>query len=97
MSKYDLSRVKFDILLDYLKYMQIRKANINEEALKLIVKLSEGSVRDVSLLDRGLLSIDDSELTLTKAQEIYGFFDKSTILELIEEILRAKRCCKRNL
>ena len=90
--RYDLSRVKFDILLDYLKNIcKLEKANINEEALKLIVKLSEGSVRDaLSLLDRGLLSIDDSELTLTKAQEIYGFFDKSTILELIEEILRGQ-------
>ena len=90
--RYDLSRVKFDILLDYLKNIcKLEKANINEEALKLIVKLSEGSVRDaLSLLDRGLLSIDNSELTLTKAQEIYGFFDKSTILKLIEEILRGQ-------
>ena len=88
--RYDLSRVKFEVLLDYLKTIcKLENAKVNSEALKLIVKLSEGSVRDaLSLLDRGLLSNENNELNLETAQNIFGFFDKSTILELIEEILK---------
>ena len=46
----------------------IRKGNVSDEALKLIVKLSEGSVRDsLSLLARGLLSnFEGKELDLKK-------------------------------
>ena len=35
---------------------------VSDEALKLIVKISEGSVRDaLSLLDRGLLTLEKNE------------------------------------
>ncbi len=45
--------------------------NASDDALKLIVKISEGSVRDaLSLLDRALLSLDkNKELDLTSAQK----------------------------
>ena len=57
--------------------------------MKLIVKISEGLVRDdLSLLDRGLLSnLDNEELNLNKAQKIFGFFDKSKLIELFRFIL----------
>ena len=50
----------------------------------MIVKISEGSVRDaLSLLDRGLVSNSEGEeLNLKKAQKIYGYFDKSSLIEL---------------
>ncbi len=62
--RYDLSRIKSDQLFNFLKDIaQKEKGLISDEALKLIVKISEGSVRDsLSLLDRGLMSnIDGSE------------------------------------
>jgi len=48
---------------------------VSDEALKLIVKISEGSVRDaLSLLDRALLSLDkDMELDLIAAQKIFAY------------------------
>ncbi len=57
-----------------------------DEALKLIVKISEGSVRDaLSLLDRALISQSDKkELDLEEAQKIFGYFDKSYIINLIK-------------
>ena len=73
--RYDLSRIKSDQLFDFLKDIAKKeKGLISDEALKLIVKISEGSVRDsLSLLDRGLMSnLDGSEFTLENAQEIYG-------------------------
>ena len=89
--RYDLSRIKSDLLFNFLKDIaQKEKGLISDEALKLIVKISEGSVRDsLSLLDRGLMSnIDGSEFTLENAQKIYGYFDKSFLIELIEYLFK---------
>ena len=89
--RYDLSRIKSDQLFNFLKDIaQKEKGLISDEALKLIVKISEGSVRDsLSLLDRGLMSnIDGSEFTLENAQRIYGYFDKSFLIELIEYLFK---------
>ena len=60
--------------------------------MKLIVKISEGSVRDaLSLLDRALLSLDkDQELDLNTAQNIFGYFDKSQLIELFQLILKGE-------
>ena len=59
----------------------------SDEALKLIVKISEGSVRDaLSLLDTALLTLDkDKELDLAAAQKIFGYFDKSQLINLFIE------------
>ena len=89
--RYYLSRIKSDQLFDFLKDIAKKeKGLISDEALKLIVKISEGSVRDsLSLLDRGLMSnIDGSEFTLENAQKIYGYFDKSFLIELIEYLFK---------
>ena len=89
--RYDLSRIKSDQLFNFLKDIaQKEKGLISDEALKLIVKISEGSVRDsLSLLDRGLMSnIDGSEFTLENAQKIYGYFDKSFLIELMEYLFK---------
>ena len=89
--RYDLSRIKSDDLFQYLKKISSKEnGNITDEALKLIVKISEGSVRDsLSLLDRGLMNnLEGEKLTLEKAQKIYGYFDKSFLIELIEHIFK---------
>ncbi len=89
--RFDLSRIKSSELFEFIKDIKNKESgNVSDEALKLIVKISEGSVRDaLSLLDRGLLSLDTGqELNLEKAQEIYGYFDKSKLIDLFELILR---------
>ena len=54
------------------------------------MKISEGSVRDaLSLLDRALLSLDsDEELDLINAQKIFGYFDKSQLINMLNLILK---------
>ena len=87
--RFDLQRVKSNELFEYLKKISnLEKGNISDEALKLIVKISEGSVRDsLSLLDRGLISKNDGDqLDLRKAQEIFGYFDKSILINLFKYI-----------
>ncbi len=88
--RYDLSRVKSEELFNYLiKIKNLEQGNISDDAIKLIVKLSEGSVRDaLSLLDRAMLvKTDGKELDLKAAQEIFGYFEKSILIDLIEQIL----------
>ena len=87
--RFDLSRVKSNELFDFIKYIKDKEnGNVSDDAIKLIVKISEGSVRDaLSLLDRGLISNSDgSLLDLNLAQKIFGYFDKSFIIDLFEKI-----------
>ncbi len=87
--RFDLSRIKSDNLFQFIKKITEKEnGKVTDEALKIIVKISEGSVRDaLSLLDRGLLSnLDGEELDLKKAQKIYGYLDKSTLIDLFENL-----------
>ncbi len=91
--RFDLSRVKSGELFEFIKKIKDKeKGKISDDALRLIVKISEGSVRDaLSLLDRALLSLDkDKELDLNSAQKIFGYFDKSQLIDLFELILRGE-------
>jgi len=91
--RFDLSRIKSSQLLKFLKIIKDKeKGKATDEALKLIVKISEGSVRDaLSLLDRGLISLDKKrELDLNEAQKIFGYFDKSQLIEIIRLILKGE-------
>ncbi len=89
--RFDLSRIKSSELFNYIKNIKDKEGGkITDDALKLIVKISEGSVRDaLSLLDRALLTLDSkTELDLKLAQKIFGFFDKSQLIDLFEFILK---------
>ena len=89
--RFDLSRIKSSELFEFIKNIKEKEnGKVSDEALKLIVKISEGSVRDaLSLLDRGLLSLDEkTELDLNAAQKIFGYFDKFQLISLFELILR---------
>ncbi len=91
--RFDLSRVKSEKLFNFLKGIVAKEnGKVAEDALRLIVKISEGSVRDaLSLLDRGLISYSNGEeLTLSKAQNIYGYFDKSSLIDLFEDLFQGK-------
>ncbi len=89
--RFDLSRIKSQELFNYVKKIKdLEKGKISDDALKLICKISEGSVRDaLSLLDRALLNqVDDNELNLDNAQKIFGYLDRSTIIELINYLFQ---------
>ena len=89
--RFDLSRIRSPELFTYIKNIKDKEGGkITDDALKLIVKISEGSVRDaLSLLDRALLTLNlKTELDLKSAQKIFGFFDKTQLIDLFELILR---------
>jgi len=92
--RFDLSRVKSVELFEFIKKIKEKEnGKVSDEALKLIVKISEGSVRDaLSLLDRALLSLDkDTELDLKAAQKIFGYFDKSQLINLFKLIFEGNK------
>jgi len=91
--RFDLSRIKSSELLEFIKKIKDKEnGKISDDALKLIVKISKGSVRDsLSLLDRTLLSLDEGkELDLNSAQKIFGYFNKSQLIDLFELILKGE-------
>jgi DNA polymerase-3 subunit gamma/tau len=88
--RFDLTRIKSSELFEFIKKIKNKEeGKVSDEALKLIVKISEGSVRDaLSLLDRGLLALDkDKELNFKEAQRIFGHFDKSVLIDMFSLIL----------
>ena len=91
--RFDLSRIKSSQLFEFIKKIKDKEmGKVSDDALKLIVKISEGSVRDaLSLLDRALLSKEkDKELDLNSAQKIFGYFDKSQLIDLFELVLNGE-------
>jgi DNA polymerase-3 subunit gamma/tau len=92
--RFDLSRIKSTELFEFIKKIKDKEnGKASDEALKLIVKISEGSVRDaLSLLDRALLSHDSKkELDLKAVQKIFGYFDKSQLIDLFKLILEGNQ------
>ncbi len=91
--RFDLRRVTFDKIFNQLKkILNEEKGNISDEALKLLARASEGSVRDsISLLDRAMIfqSLNPSR-TLNEAdiRKMLGLADKSNLIILLENIFK---------
>ena len=92
--RFDLMRVEFEKLLEFLKkVLNIEKNRLPDDVIKLIIKISEGSVRDsLSLLDRILLNSSDNtkKIDLKLAYEVFGYLDKSYLIDLLEKLLRGE-------
>ena len=72
-----MSRIKSSELFEFIKEIKDKEnGKVTDDALKLIVKISEGSVRDaLSLLDRGLLSLEkNKELDLSMSSKNFWLF-----------------------
>ena len=85
--RFDLSRIKFEEMFNYIKkIVKIENREVSDEAIKLISKISEGSVRDaLSLLDRALINQNKS-IDLNTAKEIFGYYEKTSLIELFENL-----------
>ena len=91
--RFDLNRIKSIELFNFIKEVNKKEnGNVTDDSLRLIVKISEGSVRDaLSLLDRALIGLENnSEIDLATAQKIFGFFDRSNLIELFKCLLHGE-------
>jgi len=93
--RFDLHRVTIQVLLQNLKkILKIENGKISDEALKLIAKASEGSVRDsLSLLDRALIGqhVTNKEIDVTYVRKMLGISDRSKVFELIDLIFKGDK------
>ena len=90
--RFDLKRVNSEKIIEHLENIAKKEnGKISADALKLIARTSEGSVRDaISLLDRALLaqSINDGkEVQDEHVRQMLGLADRSKLLTLFKEVL----------
>ena len=93
--RFDLKRVGVDQLFKHLQKISAQEnGNISEDAIKLIARTSEGSVRDaISLLDRALVtqSITENKMIDEKSvREMLGLADKNKLISLFKKVLEGK-------
>ena len=90
--RFDLHRVRVKNLVENLKkILDVENAKIEEEALILIAKAAEGSVRDsLSLLDRVLVSenIDGKKIDKKFVRKMLGIADRTKTLNLLKLIFQ---------
>ena len=93
--RFDLHRVSVDVLVKNLqKILDIEKGKISLDALTLIAKAAEGSVRDsLSLLDRALISknIDEGDIDEKFVRKMLGIADRTKTLNLIRLIFQGNQ------
>ena len=89
--RFDLKRVNLEKLFLHLKNISEKEnGSISDNALQLIARASEGSVRDaISLLDRALItqSIHNKEIQGMDVRQMLGLADRSKLIELFKEVL----------
>ena len=90
--RFDLKRVNVEELCKHLKDIALKESGkISENAIRLIARTSEGSVRDaISLLDRALISqsIDEkNNVEENDVREMLGLADRTKIITLFKEVL----------
>ena len=90
--RFDLKRVSVEQLCEHLKKIADKeKGKISEDAIKLIARTSEGSVRDsISLLDRALISQsinENKQIEEPDVRKMLGLADKSKVITLFKEVL----------
>jgi DNA polymerase III subunit gamma/tau len=89
--RFDLRRIKLEEMISFLKKISEKeKAKINEKALMLIAKASEGSVRDaLSILDQAISTFNvlGEEITEKSVRAMLGIADRSRIIDLVRFVI----------
>ena len=80
---FNFRRISPDVIVGHLKKLTgDEKVTVEEQALRLITRQAEGSIRDaLSLLDQ-ILAFSSEEITEKQVQEILGFVDRRIIVQI---------------
>ncbi len=86
--RFDLQRVGADLLIPHFKSICDSEGfKIENEALAMIARAADGSVRDgLSLLDQAM-ALSDKSITATLVQDMLGLSDRAQNLDLLEKAL----------
>jgi len=87
--RFDLRRIEPEVMIDHLKTIAGKEsAAIAEDALALITRAAEGSVRDaMSLLDQAI-SHGAGETTADQVRAMLGLADRGRVLHLFDLIMQ---------
>ena len=91
--RFDLRRVEPEVLVEHLARIADREGmKIEQDALALIARAAEGSVRDgLSLLDQALVQGDRGETVKTEVvRDMLGLADRSQTIALFESIMAGR-------
>ena len=91
--RYDLKRVSLQTITDHLKKIcKIEKGKVTDQALDILARASEGSVRDsLSLLDRTLVyqSLNpEANIDAKEVRAMLGLIDKTKLINLLEFVFK---------
>lgn len=87
--RFDLRRVDADLLSEHFKKIcGLEKVTAEDEAINLIARAADGSVRDgLSLLDQAIAS-GGAMVTATQVQQMIGLADRARNMDLLEHALQ---------
>ncbi len=86
--RFDLRRIEPEVMIAHLdKIAELESAQINEDALALITRAAEGSVRDaMSLMDQAI-SHGAGETTADQVRAMLGLADRGRVMDLFDKIM----------
>ncbi len=89
--RFDLRRIDPDVLQDYYgKIAGWEETKAEEDALALIARAADGSVRDgLSLLDQSI-ALGNGAVTAELVKDMLGLADRALILDLLEKALKGQ-------
>ncbi|WP_407048632.1 DNA polymerase III subunit gamma/tau [Methyloraptor flagellatus] len=87
--RFDLRRIEADVLLKHLgRIAEAEGVTIEEEALKLVARAAEGSVRDsLSLLDQAIAH-GQGAITADQVRQMLGLADRARVIDLFEHVMK---------
>ncbi|MEM7424372.1 MAG: DNA polymerase III subunit gamma/tau, partial [Pseudomonadota bacterium] len=88
--RFDLRRIEPEVMMDHLRTIMTREGGrLTNDALALITRAAEGSVRDaLSLLDQALARGRDDEIDSPTIREMLGLADRGRVFDLFDAIMR---------
>ena len=87
--RFDLHRIENKLLTSYLfKVSELEKINIEQDAMTLIVRAADGSVRDgLSLLDQAIVNQNES-ISANQIIDMLGLAERGKIFDLLNHIFQ---------
>ena len=87
--RFDLHRIENKLLTSHLfKVSELEKINIEQDAMTLIVRAADGSVRDgLSLLDQAIVNQNES-ISANQIIDMLGLADRGKIFDLLDYIFQ---------
>ncbi|MFN3912681.1 DNA polymerase III subunit gamma/tau, partial [Hyphomonas sp.] len=87
--RFDLKRLDTSVLATHLgRVARNEEARVSEEALALVARAAEGSVRDaLSLLDQAIVQTPDGEVSGAAVRDMLGLGDRTRLYDVFEKAI----------